>query len=67
MTNTVKTLDKPANLPVTTVPEAGRTFFGIGRSASYDAARRGEIPTIKMGRKLLGPIAAVERMLAGTG
>jgi len=67
MTNTVKTLDKPANLPVITVPEAGRRYFGIGRSAAYDAARRKEIPTIKIGRKLLVPIAAVERMLAGIG
>lgn len=49
--------------PVMTVPEAGREFFGIGRSAAYEAARRGEIPTIRIGRKLLVPVVAVKRML----
>ena len=29
-----------------TVPEAGRRYFGSSRNGSYDAARRGEIPTI---------------------
>lgn len=28
------------------VPEAGRRYFGLSRNGSYDAARRGEIPTI---------------------
>ena len=33
-----------------TVPEAGRRYFGLCRNASYDAASRGEIPVIKIGR-----------------
>jgi excisionase family DNA binding protein len=45
------------------VPLAGRRL-GLGRNASYEAARRGEIPTIKIGRRLLVPIAALDRMLA---
>ena len=49
---------------VLTIPQAGKKFFGVGRSASYEAARRGEIPTVRIGRKLLVPVAAVERMLA---
>lgn len=49
---------------VMTIPKAGKKYFGIGRSASYEAARRGEIPTIKIGRKKLVPVAAVERKLA---
>ncbi len=32
---------------VTSVPDAGRTYFNLGRGASYEAARRGEIPTIR--------------------
>ncbi len=48
---------------VMTIPAAGRKYFDVGRSASYEAARRGEIPTIRIGRKLLVPIAAVERLL----
>ncbi len=37
----------------------------ISRNSAYKAVRRGEIPTIKIGRRLLVPRAALERMLAG--
>ena len=46
-----------------TVPEAGKEYFGLGRNASYAAAERGEIPTIKIGRILRVPVRALERML----
>jgi hypothetical protein len=46
-----------------TVPEAGRRYFDLGRNASYEAARRGEIPTIKIGRLLRVPVVQLERML----
>jgi hypothetical protein len=45
------------------VPEAGRKYFGLARDASYAAARRGQIPTIRLGRVLRVPIRAVERLL----
>lgn len=48
---------------VLSVPEAGHAYFGIGRSAAYEAARRGEIPTIRIGKRLLVPVAALERMV----
>ena len=48
------------------VPEAGK-WLGIGRNAAYEAARRGEIPTIKIGRLLRVPVAALERKLEETG
>jgi excisionase family DNA binding protein len=55
---------KVSNEPRTiSVPEAGR-WLGIGRNAAYDAARRGEIPTIRIGRLLRVPVVALERMLA---
>jgi len=47
------------------VPEAGRLYFGLSRNGSYDAARRGELPVIRIGRKLRVPVAALERMLEG--
>jgi excisionase family DNA binding protein len=37
-----------------TVEEAGR-LLGISRGLAYEAARRGEIPTIRLGRRLLVP------------
>ena len=39
---------------VYTVPEAGR-LLGLSRNGSYEAAKRGDIPTIRMGRLLLVP------------
>ena len=47
------------------VPEAGRRYFGLSRPASYDAAARGELPVIKIGRLLRVPVRAMERMLDG--
>jgi hypothetical protein len=32
---------------------------------SYEAAKRGEIPTIRVGRLLLVPVAPLERLFAG--
>jgi excisionase family DNA binding protein len=49
-----------------TIPEAGKEL-GIGRAAAYEAARRGQIPTIRIGRKLLVPLGALERMLEMAG
>src|SRR2546430_273193 len=43
------------------VPEAGRKYFGLGRNASYAAAKRGDIPTIQIGRLLRGRVVAHER------
>jgi excisionase family DNA binding protein len=38
----------------------------ISRGSAYEAARRGEIPTIRIGRRLLVPTDAFERLLAGS-
>ena len=51
------------NCKTMSVPEAGREYFGISRNASYEAAHRGEIPTIRIGRKLRVPVVALEQML----
>jgi excisionase family DNA binding protein len=57
-------MDTPKTL---TVPEAGRQYFGLSKQASYDAAARGEIPTIKVGRLLRVPVRAMERILDQAG
>jgi hypothetical protein len=60
--------DMEADAPKTlSVPEAGKRYFDLGKNASYDAARRGEIPVIKIGSRLRVPIVALERMLARAG
>jgi excisionase family DNA binding protein len=44
------------------VPEAGQAL-GISRQSAYQAARTGELPTVKIGRRLLVPRRALETML----
>ena len=36
----------------------------LERTPSYEAARRGELPVLRFGRKLRVPIVAFERLLA---
>jgi hypothetical protein len=45
------------------VPEAGKRYFGLSRNASYAAAQKGQLPTIRIGRLLRVPVRAMERML----
>ena len=49
---------------VVTVNEAA-VMLRISRGAAYEAAKRKEIPSIRIGRRLLVPLAALERMLTG--
>jgi hypothetical protein len=49
------------------VPDAGREYFDLGRNASYEAAKRGEIPVILIGRKKRAVVAAIHRMLEEAG
>ncbi|MBR0871394.1 helix-turn-helix domain-containing protein [Bradyrhizobium tropiciagri] len=48
------------------VPEAG-ALLGLGRNASYEAAKRGDIPTIRIGKLIRVPKAAFDQMLARVG
>jgi len=48
------------------VPEAAR-LLGIGRNTAYEAIRRGEIPALRIGRRLLVPRAALESLLSAVG
>jgi excisionase family DNA binding protein len=54
--------ESPATSLVYDVPEAG-AMLGLSRNGSYDAANRGEIPTIRIGKLLKVPKAAFHRML----
>ena len=49
------------------VPIAGRQYFDLSRGGSYAAAKRGLIPTIRIGGKIRVPVIALERMLERTG
>jgi excisionase family DNA binding protein len=52
--------DKDGRL-VYQVPEAG-ALLGLGKNASYEAAKRGDFPTIKLGKLIRVPKAAFHRL-----
>jgi len=43
--------------------EEAAPFIRLGRSSAYEAARRGEIPTLRFGRSLRVPTAKFRQML----
>ena len=47
------------------IMEAGE-ILGLSRESAYRAAKLGTIPTIKIGKRVLVPRAALERLLEGT-
>lgn len=49
-----------------TVPEAA-ALLGIGKSLAYTAIQRGEIPCIRVGHRLLVPVAALRLMMEQAG
>ena|SRR5215469_10455564 len=68
---TAGTLSGPQNLPepikTMSVPDAGRLYFGLSRNGSYEAARRGDLPVIRVGRLLRVVPSVLERRLATAG
>lgn len=49
-----------------TVDEAAEKI-GVSRVSLYNAIKRGEFPVIRIGRRIVVPIAALERYLANAG
>jgi excisionase family DNA binding protein len=45
-----------------TIPEASK-LLGISRGLGYEAARRGEIPTVRIGGRIVVSRSALEEML----
>jgi excisionase family DNA binding protein len=50
---------------VVSVSEAAR-ILGISRSHAYDLVRRRELPAIRLGRRIIVPLRAIEDILAST-
>lgn len=49
------------------VPDAAR-LLGISRSTAYDAARRGDLPSLRLGRRVVVPVEPLRRLLGiGSG
>ncbi len=47
---------------VVSVPVAGK-LLDLSRQAAYDAVARGDLPAIRMGRRLVVPVAKPRRLL----
>ncbi|MDQ3571462.1 MAG: helix-turn-helix domain-containing protein [Actinomycetota bacterium] len=47
-----------ANEATITIEQAAQVL-GLGRTAAYDAARRGEFPTRRLGRRIVVPVPAL--------
>ena len=51
-------LDELATQATITIEQAAGVL-GLGRTAAYEAARRGEFPTRKLGRRVVVPVPAL--------
>jgi hypothetical protein len=57
-----KSVRDAMNSPTTTVPIAGK-LLGLSRNKAYEAASRGDIPTLRFGKRIVVPTAPLRRML----
>jgi hypothetical protein len=57
-----KTIRRKTPLTIS-VPEAGELYFGLSKNGSYEAAARGDIPVVKIGKLLRVPVRLMEKML----
>jgi len=55
--------DTMENKLTLSIGEAAK-LLGIGRNLCYDRVKTGEIPVIRIGRRLLVPRSALEKLLA---
>ena len=62
-TPTVDDLERRVTLSI----EEAATLLGLGRTAAYEAARRGQIPTRRLGRRLIVPVPALLEWLGADG
>lgn len=59
----VSSTTRPGRLTLTV--EEAAALLGISRAFAYEAVRRGEIPSIRIGRRVLVPRVALDRLVGG--
>ena len=62
ITVALPTLPTAEDEPTITVDRA-RVFYGLSRGGMFAAVKRGDIPSIRIGRRILLPTASVRRQL----
>ena len=60
------TIERPVQRLTLTVEEAAAAL-GLSRAFTYEAVNRGEIPSIRIGRRILVPKVALDRLLESAG
>jgi excisionase family DNA binding protein len=60
-TGTFKTFR--AHMKLTYSAEEARKALGVGRNTMYEALKRGDIPSIRIGKRILIPIDSLEKLL----
>ncbi len=60
------TIPDPRERPTLSIEEAAE-LLGIGRSAAYECARRSQLPTLRLGRRLRVPTAELRRLVGIDG
>jgi excisionase family DNA binding protein len=60
---TMTAMERLASLPPMISVEETSKLLGVSRSAGYRAAATGQIPTLRVGRRLLVPTLRLLRML----
>ncbi len=56
-------LENLLSKPTASVPDVGRICFGLNTNAAYLAAKRGDFPTIRIGKLIKVPTAPLRTML----
>jgi excisionase family DNA binding protein len=51
------------NQPLTLTVEQTAKLLGIGRSTAYELIRTGDIPSLRLGRRIVVPACQVQAML----
>lgn len=59
------TVIQEAVLRLTRKPEEAAPMLGVGRNGVYALIRSGQLRSIKVGRKLLIPLSAIDEFLSG--
>jgi excisionase family DNA binding protein len=59
---TTALVPEAANQPTMQVDDVAKAL-GLSRAAAYNGVQTGEIPSIRVGRRIVVPTAAVRRML----
>lgn len=63
MSNTIEVPADWRSLTTVDVPVAGAILAGLCRNSAYAAAKRGDIPTIALGARIVVPVAALRRLI----